>query len=276
MQLSYKIKPVFVEKIDYIIHKGKKRDFRGRMHVHGPKYHEMIFVDYGKINVNLNGRKIPVNPGECIFIQGGSTHSYAGESGSPFDYLEITFRGKLPGTLFGKSLPVKRKCLDLLEKMKQESIREMPYCREVIASCLTELIVYFLRQIEVSLPSKLPESANLRRYQSEVVNRAMKVIADEYSKPLTLSHLSQAAGIGGSRLRILIKIETGENFSTILHRQRITVAKHLLSEGTFSLEEISSAVGYRYTPFFFKIFKRVTGMTPKTYAQSLGEPTEKE
>ena len=275
MNVSYKIKPVLVQEIEYVTHKGKKRDYPGQLHFHGPRYHEMIYADYGKINVILDGTEIPIHPGECIFIRGGSTHSFTGEAGAPFDYLNITFFGKPPLSLFGKSIPVNRRCLEFLERLKQESIQQMPYCREIIGASITELIAYLLRQIEVSVPNKLPESANLRRYQSEVVNRAMKVIAEEYSKPLTLRHLSQAAGIGASRLRILIKIQTGENFSTILHKQRITAAKHLISEGTFSLQEISNAVGYSYTAFFFKIFKRLTGMTPKAYSQSLGEPTEK-
>jgi AraC-like DNA-binding protein len=274
MQLNYIIEPVFVEEVCYVVHKGKKRDFSGTMHAHGPKYHEIIYLDYGKINVALDGSDIHVHPGECILIHGGSKHSFTGESGAPFDYLNITFRGTPPLSLFSRSIPVNRRCLEILERLKQESLLEMPYCREVIASSLTELVAHLLRQVEVSIPDKLPESANLRRYQSEVVNRAMKVIADRYSKPLNLRHLSQAAGIGESRLRKLLKIETGETFSTILHKQRITAAKHLLSEGAFSLEEISNAVGYQYPAFFFKIFKRLTGMTPKAYSQSLGDPTE--
>lgn len=37
---------------------------------------------------------------------------------------------------------------------------------------------------------------------------------------------------------------------------------------------------YKVKPFlvekiFFKIFKRLTGMTPKAYSKSMGEPTEK-
>ncbi len=273
MDVSYKIKPVLVQEIDYILHKGRKRGYRGQLHTHASKYHEIIYVDYGELDVTLEGIDIPVHPGECIFIHGGTRHSIKGKSGAPFDFFNITFKGEVPLSLFGRSLPVSRKCLDLLENLKRESIQVMPFCREVIASCLTELIVCFLRQIEVSVPNKLPESANLRRYRSEVVNRAMKVIADGYSKPLKLRHLSQAAGIGESRLRVLIKIETGENFGTILHKQRITVAKHLISEGTFSLAEISNAVGYSYPAFFFTIFKRLTGMTPKAYSRSLGDPT---
>lgn len=276
MDISYKVKPVLVKEIYYVTHKGKKKGFQPSLHTHGVTYHEIIYADYGNMNVILDGANITVKPGECLFIRGGSEHSLASESGATFDYLNVTFGGKVPKSIFGKSIPVNRRCLELLESLKQESIQEMPYYREIIASCLTELLVYLLRQIEVSVPNKLPGSASLSRYQSEVVNRAMKVIANEYSKPLTLKHLSQSVGIGESRLRSLIKIETGENFSTILHKQRITVAKHFLSEGIFSVEDISNAVGYEYTAFFFKIFKRITGMTPKNYASSLGDPTERE
>jgi len=186
------------------------------------------------------------------------------------------FIGNPPQSLFGKKFHANRKCIELMEILKQESIREIPYCREIMAGVLTELISRFLRQVEFSIPDKLPGSLNSHRYRSEIVNRALKVISDEYSKPLTLKQLSRSAGIGESRLAQLLKIETGENFSSTLHRQRITAAKHLISEGTFSLEEISNAVGYQSTSFFFKIFKRITGMTPKTYSKSLGDPTVRE
>ncbi|MCX6984620.1 MAG: AraC family transcriptional regulator, partial [Lentisphaerae bacterium] len=201
---------------------------------------------------------------------------FEGEAEAPFDYFNIGFSGKIPRSLFGRRIPVDRKCVELLERLKQESIQKMPYCGEIIASCLTELIARLLRQVETSVPNKLLESVSLRKYQSEVVNRAIKVIAEEYSKPLTLTDLSQAVGISESRLRKLLKIETGETFNTILQKQRITAAKHLLGEGTFSLADISAAVGYSYTAFFFKIFKRLTGMTPRAYSQSLGEPIVRE
>jgi YesN/AraC family two-component response regulator len=166
--------------------------------------------------------------------------------------------------------------MELIGKLKQESINEQAYCREIMGCCLTELMFHLLRQEKFSVPNKLPESANIQRYQSEIVNRAMAVIAEEYSTRLNLKQLSRASGIGESRLRQLLLIETGENFTGILHRQRITAAKHLLSEGTFSLENIANAVGYQSSSFFFKVFKRVTGMTPKAYLLSLGDPAERE
>jgi AraC-like DNA-binding protein len=276
MLLDYEIKPSLVEKILVITHKGKKSDYTQRLHKHVSGLHEMIFVDYGKIILSVSGVSSEIKPGECIFIPGGSSHSFTGEKGAPFNFLNIMFYGKVPQSIFGKNLHVNRKCLELMEKLKQETYHEMLYFREVVAASLTELIVLFLRQINVSIPARLPKSANCQRYQSEYVNRALTVIANEYSTPLNLKQLSRAAGIGESRLRQLLMIETGENFSAILHKQRIAAAKHLLADGSISILNISNSVGYSDTSFFFRIFKRITGMTPKEYSLSLGDPTVRE
>ena len=276
MRLDYEIKPVLVKKILMITHKGKKRDFKPLLHVHRRVTHEIIFVDYGRVILTVDGATASIDAGKCVFIPGGAEHSFTGEAGSPFNFLNITCHGEIPKSLFGKTLHVKRKSLELMENLKLESTHEMPYCREVMASYLTELIVCFLRQLNASIPNKLPESANCQRYQSEYVNRALQIIANEYPTSLNLKQLSRAAGIGEARLRQLLKIETGENFSTILHRQRIAAAKHLLTDDSISIKNITNSVGYSDPSFFFKIFKRLTGMTPKEYYLSLGEPAEKE
>ena len=102
----------------------------------------------------------------------------------------------------------------------------------------------------------------------------MTIIANKYASPLDMKQLSRSVGISESYLCALIKRETGESFTKILQKQRVSAAKHLLRESVHSFEEISSAVGYDSVSFFFKIFKRITGMTPKAYSNSLGEPTE--
>ncbi len=276
MRIDYKVEPTWIDKVIDVTHKGKRRNFTGSLHTHNPDIFEIIYVDYGRLTLTVEGVEIIANPGECMFIPPEVEHFLCGKDGVSFDYLNIMFKGKVPASLLGRSLPVNQRCLQLMECLKQESMQGMPYYREIVFGILTELIARFLRQVEFSVPRKLPESHTHHRYQSEIVNRAISFIADRYSKPLSLKDLSKALGISESHLRAIIKKGTGENFSTILHKQRVAAAKHLLSEGTFSVENISNAVGYPYTSFFFKIFKRMTGMTPKAYSQSLGEPAEKE
>ena len=276
MRIDYIVEPAWIYKVIDVTHKGKRCNFTGSPHTHRPDVYEIIYIDYGALNLTFQGAELVAKPGECIFIPPELEHSLCGRDGASFDYLNIMFKGKVPESLLLRNLPVNRRCLELMEYLKQESLQAMPYYGETVFGILTELIARFLRQVEYSVPSQLPESSTRHRYQSEIVNRAMAYIAERYSKELNLKDLSKALSVSESHLRAIIKKETGENFSTLLHKQRISAAKHLLSEGTFSVENISNAVGYAYTSFFFKIFKRLTGMTPKGYSQSLGDPAEKE
>jgi len=275
MELDYIFKPSLVKKVTYVTHKGKKRDYKQPSHKHATPACEIIYVDYGTIYLTINETRLTLTAGECVFIPGGSEHSFYGEKGVPFDFLNIMFRGEIPEELFSRPLPVSKNCLELMERLKMESIQNMPYCKEMIASYLSELIILFLRQVNLSVPDKEPEEPYRRHYHSETVNKAMRILREEYMRPLNLLQLSKAVGISESHLRTLLRKETGENFSSILHKHRVEAAKHLLRESIYSLEEIAGAVGYQSLSFFFKIFKRFTGMTPKSYAVSLGDPSEK-
>jgi AraC-like DNA-binding protein/mannose-6-phosphate isomerase-like protein (cupin superfamily) len=275
MDQKFRFIPSLVKKIFYVTHKGKQKGFFRSTHVH-PEFHEMFYVDYGSMIVTLEDRDIHVRPGECLFIRGGICHSLQGEKESPFDFLNIMFVGDLPTSILEKPFKVNRQNLDLLEKLKKESVECSPHFKDVLACVLTELIVRFIRQAEYAVPEKTPESVDLHRYQSKIVNRALKVIVERYAEPLTLKDVSRASGIGDSRLAKLLKSETGESFCAALHQQRIAAAKHMIREDACSIGEISAAVGYKSTSFFFKIFKRVSGMTPMEYARSLCEPEEVE
>lgn len=275
MWINYKFNPSFVKRIIHVAHKGKKRNYTQSTHDHKPNVHEIIFVDYGELILDINETSMVLNPSEAIIIPGGSKHSFSGKEGAPFDFMNIMFEGKIKESLLCKKISVTRNCINLFERMKQESIQEMPDGYEIIACYLTELLIHFSRQLSSAIPGKPDEPAYNQRYRSEIVNRAMSVIANSYPTQLDLKQLSKAVGISIPHLRTLLKKETGDNFTTILHKHRISAAKHLLREETFSIQEISGTVGYSSSSFFFKVFRRQTGMTPKAYFLSLGDPSER-
>jgi AraC-like DNA-binding protein len=275
MLLKYNFEPCLVKRVLFVSHKGKKRGMHTLPDKHPEGLHEIIFVDYGRIRLTLEKHTLIVNPGECIFLPGGTVHSFEGVDEAPFDYLNIMYYGKLPDYMAGRIIPVNRKCFDILNKLKEESAHNQAYCKEVMASCLTELIANLARQVKAPLQIKIQESPSFKKYQSEYVNRALMIIAKEYAKPLNMKMLSKSVGIGKDRLRQLLRLEVGKTFKMILHMQRIAAAKHLIAEGKYSLDNISTAVGYSYPYFFYRIFKRLTGMTPGAYAVSLGEPQVK-
>ena len=271
MKLDYVFNPAIVNKILYVTHKGKQKDFWHPSHSHRKGVYEIIFIDYGELRLEFDRKELILSPGECIFISGDLKHSFSGRDGVHFNFMNIMFKGQIPPELADTPFKVFRDGYNIMDKIMRESTQRMANSNELTACYLTEFIVKMIRQVTTPVPPNIPQTINLQHYQSEIVRRAMSVISHEYSSPLSLKKLSQSLGVSESHLRVLIKKETGKNYTSILHSQRIAIAKHLLSESNLSTEEIVSAVGYSSVPFFFKVFKRLTGMTPKAYASSLGD-----
>ena len=61
--------------------------------------------------------------------------------------------------------------------------------------------------------------------------------------------------------------EEGEHFSHYLNRQRVALAKKLMtSYHNSNIQEVALLVGFRNNPrYFSQVFKKYTGMTPSEY-----------
>ena len=92
MDLKYNFKPRLIRRITYISHVNKKRGYSHCDHVHYRYGHEIIYLDYGRMDITLDGKMFRLNAGEIIFIKGGVHHSFKGRDELPFDYLNAMFR----------------------------------------------------------------------------------------------------------------------------------------------------------------------------------------
>jgi AraC-like DNA-binding protein len=260
-----------VNKINYISHKIKRRNYHPAEHKHKPGLYEIIFVDYGELSFEINKKAILLLPGECIIIPGETPHNFHEKEDMPFYFLNIMFSGEIPASILKMKISVRRNGRDLMKKLMHTSVQKKQYSHELLACCLTEFLIGLIWQADNNIPERLIETVALQSYQSEIVNRAIAVISNEYHKNLDMKKMGMAIGISESHLRKLLREETGKNFSTLLREQRIAVAKHLLCNSNLSLEEIANSIGYRSLSCFFKVFKRTTGMSPKTYSSSFGD-----
>ena len=59
------------------------------------------------------------------------------------------------------------------------------------------------------------------------------------------------------------------NFSTYLNEYRVSRAKELLANTNDSIKDIGTSCGYTDSNYFTRVFRRITGMTPSEYRQSL-------
>ncbi|KXT78963.1 response regulator transcription factor [Streptococcus sp. DD13] len=102
---------------------------------------------------------------------------------------------------------------------------------------------------------------------NENVAKVLEIIGKDYQKDLSLKDMSQELFINPVYLGQLIKRETNSTFAELLNKQRIKAAQQLLLSTNDSIEDICYAVGYSNVGYFYKVFRKLCGKSPKTYRQ---------
>lgn len=95
----------------------------------------------------------------------------------------------------------------------------------------------------------------------EYVAKAFICIEKKYSQDISLEDIAGMVGISPFYLSRLLKQELNETFVEILTKVRIAKALVLLQEQKKTIRQIGEEVGYSNTTYFYKVFKKQTGMT---------------
>lgn len=110
-----------------------------------------------------------------------------------------------------------------------------------------------------SVPQKKDENQSSSAY---LVSKALVYMRENYSANLDLRSVADQLYVSTWHLSKTFKKETGSTFVDILNEIRIEAAKKLLSDPKYKIYEIAGAVGFTDVPYFTKLFKKLTGLTP--------------
>ena len=104
---------------------------------------------------------------------------------------------------------------------------------------------------------------------NENVVSVLEVIGRDYKKELSLKDISKDLFINLVYLGQLIKKETNSTFAELLNKQRIKAAQQLLLSTNDSIEDICYTVGYSNVGYFYKVFRKLCGKSPKAYRKQV-------
>ena len=156
----------------------------------------------------------------------------------------------------------KKNNLDLNEVMEQKVSPDQIFTQ---LNTLMELCDWFLdcfQSICVQIRLQLPGDSNYVKSAIAYMNR-------DYSEPISLQSIAEAIGISIGYLSTIFKKETGQGFADYLNALRISSALHMLELGETDLHKIASECVFQDYAYFFKVFKKRTGTTPKTYIKNI-------
>ncbi len=108
------------------------------------------------------------------------------------------------------------------------------------------------------------------------VQRLEVYLDEHYTEKLSLSKISDALGIGRTKLCLLAKtLSNGQTLSYLIAQRRVEAAKRLLVQGNFQISEIAERVGISDYNYFTKVFRSVVGMTPSAFRKNAGRSGER-
>lgn len=134
----------------------------------------------------------------------------------------------------------------------------------VLRSCLLEILSLMTSNIVIEEGVERP-SFPMRTEISQVIAN----METHYSEPLHLEGLAESVFLAPNYLRNLFKQATGRTPVEYLTLLRVSKAKEMLLKEQFSIGEIAEKVGYSDIHHFSKLFKKIEGLSPKHYRETL-------
>ncbi|MDF2925602.1 MAG: AraC family transcriptional regulator [Paenibacillaceae bacterium] len=104
-----------------------------------------------------------------------------------------------------------------------------------------------------------------------LLTEAVKEIVDEHLADLNLGAVLAAdmLRVQASHLKKVFRETTGLPLHEYIHRERLAKAKALLEATDYTVNDITEKVGYANQSYFFQMFKKQFGATPKEYRQKM-------
>jgi AraC-like DNA-binding protein len=108
-----------------------------------------------------------------------------------------------------------------------------------------------------------------RKFPNAVLlERALAHMEEHLGEPLDRDAVARAAGLSGSHFSHLIREKTGRTFTDLMAQLRVDHAKTLLRRTSLGITEIALECGFGDQSYFTRVFKRYTGLTPRSYRQA--------
>lgn len=111
-------------------------------------------------------------------------------------------------------------------------------------------------------------STDLMATGSPIVRRALEFIRENLSSPIGLDQVAAGAGVSRATMSRLFEQEFGRTVGKEVLRQRMDLAKKLLSDDAHSISEVAYRTGFCNPAYFTNTFRRETGLSPKDWRKA--------
>ena len=239
---------------------------------------ELILVTRGGMFASIDDTIYEVSAGDLVLINSSAVHGFFDQhpgtaiNGFQFDVtlFDESFI-KLRDEIFQNPLLGKNSAKDAVYEHLRQLLREISLeykgkktgFQLAIKSKLYELMLIILR--DTPRRAAKPSSSKLKRILAFVLNHV-----DD--PDLTLEEAAESLDLSKFYFSHFFKKNTGQSFHSYLTKTRVNFAKRYLIESKMPVIDIAFQSGFNSIQTFNRVFKTLTGFSPRDYRQENSVP----
>lgn len=238
---------------------GRYRNLHNLAHWHLET--ELIYVEKGNVLISYNDEQYSLTEGDIAFINSEQVHYIDGDEHSivqiimyDADFLPDNIKAcRLSHVLLTATYPFSTTFFLIQEEQKMKD----HFYVEKIHLLLENLLLDIYRKEDLVQEDNANKNENIHDYK-----KLLRKIQRSYQE-ITFSQAAAMMGLSDSYFSRYFHKMSGMTFSRYLNTIRIEKAMEMLKEDRYTVTEISYRCGFETIRHFNRVFKEITGMTPR-------------
>lgn len=144
-----------------------------------------------------------------------------------------------------------------------------PYRLEAAKHLTLALFYSYTGQKHIETIKDADSHANKRERKDEIYEQFVELLQQNYKREREVGFYAEHMYLTPKYLSKAIKEATGSSATEWIERYIITESKALLYSTDQTIQQISDTLGFESQSLFGKYFKRVVGVSPRTYRQQI-------
>lgn len=260
----------------------RRHSFRNHRH----SAFEIGYIADGNGQYQVGDRVFDIQSGDFYFYHANEAHCITDISADrPMHVINIQFEARyiweiVDGnaylqTIFQRSqrganrlrpespvyAPIHAKFLEAVREWSEDK----PGASDMVRMCILSILILLSRE-ESGHPEVRSHKSD--RTKLSLISSSMDYICEHLRESLSLSELAERANLSRTYYCTVFKELNGVTPWDYINIKRIELALRLLREGHETVTDIALSCGFNNTANFNKIFRKVTGLTPREYRRT--------
>lgn len=112
-------------------------------------------------------------------------------------------------------------------------------------------------------------AARNKDYKNHIVVQVKRYINEHVREKLTLNKVAEVFNISPNYLSGLFSKYNEVGFSDYINQSKVDEAKRMMRDGALKIYEISDLLDFESAFYFSRVFKKVTGVSPRDYGNQI-------